>query len=365
VSDLTPQTMYVTTDLCGGGAERLLTTLLLQQDARERISVVSLQPGGVFRRKLEGAGISVTDLGVRHVAGALRGTLALAALIRAQRPAVVYGWMYHGNLLALAALLFAGRPRTPLFWTVFSTDSIGPRVCLLARIVRRVSALLSRWVTGVIYNAEEAREYHRRIGFRERRSVVLSNVIDADAFRHDRRRRGAFRAALAIGSDDVVVGVVGRVVPMKDWQTVQLAVRDLTGVVTLAIGAGTRELPPQAGFIGLGWRNDVVSVLSASDIFLLGSAFGEGTSLALGEAMLCGLPCVVTDVGGNAALAGDGGIVVQPRNPAAIREAILQLVSDRARREKIGRAARARGLAAVSRDDTFRRLHYYSLGLET
>jgi glycosyltransferase involved in cell wall biosynthesis len=354
--------MYVTTGLGGGGAERLLTTLLLQQGARERITVVSLQPGGVFRRTLEDAGIGVADLAVRNVAGALRGTFALAALIRAQRPAVVYGWMYHGNLLALAALLLAGQPRAPLFWTVFSTDGIGPRMCLCSRVVRRLSAVLSRWVTGVIYNAEEARDYHRRIGFRERRSLVLSNVIDPDAFRHDRRQRQAFRAALAIGSDAVVVGVIGRVVPMKDWRTVQLAVRDLTGVITVAIGAGTRDLPPQAGFIGLGWRDDVVAVLSGSDIFLLGSAFGEGTSLALGEAMLCGLPCVVTDVGGNAALAGDGGIVVEPRNPAAIREAILHLVRDRSRRESIGRAARARALAAVSRGDTFRRLHDYSLG---
>jgi glycosyltransferase involved in cell wall biosynthesis len=264
----------------------------------------------------------------------------------------------------MAALLLAGQPRAPLFWTVFSTDSIGPRVCLRSRVVRRVSALLSRWVTAVIYNAEEARDYHRRIGFRERRSVVLSNVIDPEAFRHDRRQRGALRAALAIGADAVVVGVVGRVVPMKDWRTVQLAVRDLTGVVTVAIGAGTSELPPQAGFIGLGWQDDVAAVLSASDIFLLGSAFGEGTSLALGEAMLCGLPCVVTDVGGNAALAGDGGIVVQPRDPEAIRDAILQLVRDRTRREAIGRTARTRGLAAVSRDDSFRRLHHYSLGGE-
>jgi glycosyltransferase involved in cell wall biosynthesis len=354
--------MYVTTDLCGGGAERLLTTLLLQQEARDRISVVSLQPGGVFRRKLEDAGISVTDLGVRNVAGALRAAFALAALIHGQRPAIVYGWMYHGNLLALAARTLAGQPRAPLFWTVFSTDSIGPHICLRSRLVRGMSALLSRRVAGVIYNAEEAREYHRRIGFRERRSLVLSNVIDPEAFHHDGRRRGALRAALAIGSDAVVVGVVGRVAAMKDWRTVQMAVRDLTGVVTVAIGAGTLELPRQAGFIGLGWHDDVVSVLSAADIFLLGSAFGEGTSLALGEAMLCGLPCVVTDVGGNAALVGDGGIVVQPRNPDAIREAILQLVRDRARREAIGRAALARGLAAVSRDDTFRRLHHYSVG---
>jgi len=136
-------------------------------------------------------------------------------------------------------------------------------------------------------------------------------------------------------------------------------VRDMPGVVTLAIGKGTNELPPQAGFIALGWRDDVVRILSAADIFLLSSAFGEGTSLALGEAMLCGLPCVVTDVGGNAALVGDGGIVVGRRNPAAIRQALLQLAGDRERRETLGSTARARARAVrvESPDSILRRLH--------
>jgi glycosyltransferase involved in cell wall biosynthesis len=358
--------MYVTPGLRGGGAERLLTTMLLQQRSQsERMSVVSLRPGGVFRPTLEHAGISVTDLGWNSKRDVLRSAFALAAIIRAEQPTVVYGWMYAGNLLALFAQLLAGRPRAQLFWTVLCTDGVGPRFHPWSRIVRGVSALLSRWVSGVIYNAEEGRAYHRRIGFRERRSVVLSNIIDPAIFQHDGQKRGALRAELAIDSGDVVVGMVARVDPMKDWGTVQLAVRDLPGVVTVAIGEGTDALPPQAGFIGLGWRDDVVTILSAADIFLLGSAFGEGTSLALGEAMLCGLPCIVTDVGGNARLAGAGGIVVEPRNAAAIREAILQLVSDRSRREALGSTARARGLAAVSRHDTFRSLHVYSLGRES
>src|SRR6476620_2264279 len=114
-----PHTIYVTPGLGGGGAERVLTTVLLVQPAApERISVVSLVPGGVFRRALERAGIRVTDLGWRGKRDLLRGAFALAAIIRAERPTVVYGWMYSGNLLALLALLLAGRPRTRLFWTV-------------------------------------------------------------------------------------------------------------------------------------------------------------------------------------------------------------------------------------------------------
>jgi glycosyltransferase involved in cell wall biosynthesis len=357
-------TMYVTTGLHGGGAERLLTNMLLQQGARERISVVSLLPGGVFRRTLEDAGISVTDLGMSSDRHALRGMFALAALLRARRPTVVYGWMYHANVLTMLALLLATRRRTPLFWGIFATDVDDGGFRWKTRMVRGVSAVLSRWVSGVVYNAAEARDFHRRIGFREPRSVVISNCVDPEVFRHDPRQRGDLRAELGIDPDSVVVAIVARVAPMKDWRTMCEAVRDLPGVVTVAIGKGTDELPPQPGFLGLGWRDDVVRVLSAADIFLLGSAFGEGTSLALGEAMSCGLPCIVTDVGGSAALVGDGGIVVEPRNPLSIREAIVRLASDRERREELGRIALARATVAESGEATIRQLRALSPAAE-
>lgn len=364
MTDPTPETLYVTTTLHGGGAERLLTNILLRHGAPDRVSVVSLLPGGVFRPLLEDAGIHVTDLGMIQQRDAVRGLFRLAALIRHRRPAIVHGWMYHANLLAFAALMLSGRPRTRLFWGIFCTDFGSSRLHWTFRIVRRLNAMFSRRADGIVYNAAEARDFHHAIGFHERRSVVISNCIDPTVFRHDPRQRGALREELGADDDDVVVAIVARVDPMKDWSAVRDAVRELPGVITVAVGKGTDELPPQAGFIGLGWRDDIVRILSGADIFVLGSAFGEGTSLALNEAMLCGLPCVVTDVGGNAALVADGGIVVEPRNIAALREAIIDLTRDSALRESLGRAARARAAAVVPHDDTISRLHALSLARE-
>ena len=191
---------------------------------------------------------------------------------------------------------------------------------------------------------------------------MLGNVIDPAVFRLDRSSRLAVRAEIGLTADALVVLAVARVDPMKDWSAVQQAVHDIPGVVTVAIGDQTDHLPIQPGFVGLGWRSDVERLLGAADIFVLGSAFGEGTSLALGEAMLCGLPCIVTAVGDHAATLGDAGIVVPPRQPQAIRQAIQQLAADPARREALGRAARVRALAAQARPDTFARLRAHSLG---
>jgi glycosyltransferase involved in cell wall biosynthesis len=68
---------------------------------------------------------------------------------------------------------------------------------------------------------------------------------------------------------------------------------------------------------------------SAMDVVVSSSSFGEGFSNAIGEAMACARPCVVTDVGDSARLVGDAGIVVAPESPAALAEAIVQAASDR------------------------------------
>jgi len=357
-----PQTVYVTSGLEGGGAERLLTNILMQQPSRDSIRVISILPGGAFRHTLEEAGINVIDLGRKR--DLLAAAFDLAKMFRETKPSTVYAWMYEANLVAFFALLFAGLIRTRLFFGVFCTELVPGYHGWKFRAVRALNAFCSRFVNGVIYNAEEAKAFHRRIGFRERRSIVISNVVDPSEFQHDPLHRCDFREELRAKPSDVIVAVLARVDPMKDWESIRAAVRDLPNVITVALGKNTDEFPPQDRFVGLGWRDDVVRILSGTDIFLLGSAFGEGTSLALTEAMLCGLPCIATDVGGNATLLGDAGVIVETRNPDAIRDAIVDLANDPRRREALGRAARVRASEVVNFEDPVRRLHLLSVAGE-
>jgi polysaccharide biosynthesis protein PelF len=70
----------------------------------------------------------------------------------------------------------------------------------------------------------------------------------------------------------------------------------------------------------------------------------EGFPYTLIEAMTCGRPCVATDVGGVTEAAGDTGLVVPPRNPAALARACLTLLRDADLRQRLGSAARLRAL---------------------
>jgi glycosyltransferase involved in cell wall biosynthesis len=355
-----PVTIYVVTSLDGGGAERLLTNVVLQQHAPDRVRVVTVRPGGVFRRTLEDAGIEVTDLGVAPPRRALLGLFRLRKIVRKTSPAIVHGWDYSSNLLVFVACILA-RSRARVFWGHFGTAHPREKRTRRERAAIRLGACFSRWIDGMVYNGDEVRDHHRDIGFRPPRMTVISNSIDGSLFERNEEQRIEVRRQLGLTPDAVMVAIVARVDPQKDWMTMCTAVRDLPGVVTVAVGPGTETLPPQPGLIRAGWRDDITSILSAADIFLLGSGFGEGVSLALGEAMLCGLPCVVTDVGGNGRLVGDAGIVVNPSDPDAIRAAVLTLARDPERRQRLGVRARSRARAATVADGAVPRLHQVGL----
>jgi len=74
--------------------------------------------------------------------------------------------------------------------------------------------------------------------------------------------------------------------------------------------------------IWLGSRDDMLAVYNALDVAVSSSSCGEGFSNVVAEAMACGTPCVVTDVGDSAMIVGCMGEVVPTKNPKALAEAV-------------------------------------------
>jgi glycosyltransferase involved in cell wall biosynthesis len=103
----------------------------------------------------------------------------------------------------------------------------------------------------------------------------------------------------------------------------------------VAVRAGIAD-----SIIWLGARTDMPAVYSAFDVAVSSSAFGEGFSNTLGEAMACEVPCVTTDVGDGATIVGDTGRVVPPRDPGRLADGLAELAADD--RVRLGEQARSR-----------------------
>ncbi len=271
------------------------------------------------------------------------GLFRLVALIREHRPDIVQGWLYHGLIAATAALILSGRRRwTGLVHGIYGSNidfrAYGWRVLLSFRL----GGLMSRFADAAVYNTDIGADYHRRNGYRYRRTVTIENGIAVDRFRLPAATRRAVRAGLGIAPGEVVAISIGRVDPMKGWDRLLAVTARIPGLRLLALGHGTEAFPPHPGRILLGAREDVPELLAAADIFVIASLFGEGTSVALTEAMAAGLPVVVTDVGDNARIAQGCGLVVAPDDEAGLERAIADLAANPAARARYGEAATVR-----------------------
>jgi glycosyltransferase involved in cell wall biosynthesis len=338
--------LYVTTDLfIGGGAEGMLARLLTAEPRlADAIIVVSLLPGESHAERLRQAGITVHQLDFGSARGIASGLVRLARLIARSKPDIVQGWMYHGDLAALVALVLSGRrQRTRLVWGIRCSEVDLRAYGRGLRLVVRACTALSRWPDVVTANSVAGLKSHLRLGYRPRRTEVIANGIEVERFKPDGAARAALRRELGIAADAVVLAHVARVDPMKDHAGLRTALLQLPEVTALLIGRGTEKLPAAPNVHRLGRRDDVERLLAAADIVVSSSAFGEGFANVLAEGMACGLPAVATDVGDARAIVGDSGLIVPPRDPRALAAAIREIAREEAAtRSERGARARAR-----------------------
>jgi glycosyltransferase involved in cell wall biosynthesis len=345
--------LHVITGLEGGGAERQLVNLLHGSTGIQH-EVVSLLDGGVYGRDVRSAGAELHTLNLARNRFSPSALFRLASLIHRSRPDIVQTWLYHADLIGLLAARLAGG--APVVWTLRSSQLELHHYSKLTGLTIRALSRLSRWPAAILSNSTAGMNAHLANGYRPRWARVIPNGIDTNTFRPSKSAREEVRAELGLGADTPLIGCVARCDPMKDHLNVFSALaRVAAGARLLLAGKGTEpgnhELTDQiclgglgAGqVIRLGERRDTHRIIAALDILVLGSAFGEGFPNALAEAMACGVPCVATDVGVNAAIIGGCGGVVPPRDPEALAEAmsrLLALSSDQ--RRALGLRARER-----------------------
>ena len=261
------------------------------------------------------------------------------------------------GLLAVRRWLRANPP--DVVSTHSSTDSwlvaLGVRLPIVR--TRHISApvprnMLTRWLYGratrIVTTGEALkRELVERTGVPAER--IESVPTGADPAIYAPGDKYAARMHLGLPQDAMLIGIVAT---LRSWKGHRHLVEALPAGATLvivgdgpqreALEAQVRSAQLQSRVHFAGNQRDVVPWMQALDIFALPSYANEGVPQALMQAMLVGLPCVTTSVGGIGELAIDGvtAVLVPPEKPNVLRSALEGLIGDPTLRSKLGAAAR-------------------------
>lgn len=358
--------LYIITGLSTGGAERMLYNLLSKID-RTRFSpvVVSLIDRGTWGNRIEALGIPLYTIGMETGIPTLKAMQQLVLLVRQLKPNLIQGWMYHGNLAGLFASLFCSS-KTSVLWSIHHSISSLKSEKSMTRKIIKIGAYLSRLTAKVAFVSQASKLQHEELGYCQKNSFVIPNGFDTSLFVPSSEAKLTVREELGIPQISTLIGLIGRYHPMKDHpnfiRAAALLLKKYPDVHFLLVGTEVNQKNQDLlQFIEqnklynnihlLGERNDIPHLTAALDILSLSSAYGEAFPLVVGEAMSCGLPCVVTDVGDSAWVVGNTGRVVPPRSPEALANAWQELIElSLEDKEALGKAARTRIMELFSLD---------------
>jgi glycosyltransferase involved in cell wall biosynthesis len=274
-------------------------------------------------------------------------------VIRRERPDVVHTHKAKAGAIGRLCALLAGVPvRVHTYHGHVFHGYFGAAKTLLFLAIERALAHVTTRLVAPAPSLVEELSTRYSIAARQRFSVVPLG-FDLAPFARAEQHRGELSRRLGVAEDVLLVGIVGRMVPVKDHATFVAAAALLAtrrnDVHFVFIGGGeleddvrrdvhARQLAARCHF--LGWSRQLERVYADLDAIAL-SSVNEGTPVTLIEAMAAGIPVAATAVGGVPDLLHQGarGELAPPRDPATLADAIERALSAPAR----ARAARIRG----------------------
>jgi glycosyltransferase involved in cell wall biosynthesis len=357
--------LHLIPSLDQGGAERLLVDLCDHAGLEsEQVIVILFGPIFFVPRCARVRSIDFPRrLTLTTLPRAMRSLLRLRALVAEERPDLVHGWLYYGNLLTV----ILGGLAPHIVWSIHHTTFGPARSIRLVRLARWLGRLASGYVPDrIVYCAEAARRLHESDGYCARKSSVIHNGVALGRFAPSGEQRRDTRAQLALADDELVIGHFARFDPQKNFRLACAAVaraRPHLGPFKLLLAG--RDVSPanselQAlldshGLVGdaklLGAVDHIERYINAVDIMMLGSSYGEALPIVLIEAAVCERAVVTTDVGDVSMLGLSPESVVPPDDVEGFARALTREAaawrdgSSAARRAAV--AARVRGSLSI------------------
>lgn len=319
-----------------GGAELMLQRLVINSSRKESFEhyVISLTDLGVIGPKLQEQGIKVYNLGITSISSLPSALLKLRKVLNKLEPDVVQTWMYHADLLGGLTAKSLGIEN--IIWGIRNTD-IRPDHNVAKKVFHKTCSHLSYSIPNkIVCVAKQAKIFHAQFGYDDSKLLVIPNGFDIVKFAPNQNQRSRFRSKLSITEEEIVIGNIGRYLPIKNQVNfikacIYLLKKGYMFKVLLAgrevdlnnpdICALFKEDNLLQHFIFLGEIEDTTSFYNAIDIFCLCSST-EGFPNVLGEAMASENICLSTDAGDAWDILGDSGFKIKSTSAPDIAKAI-------------------------------------------
>jgi glycosyltransferase involved in cell wall biosynthesis len=334
------QIFHIITGLNNGGAEASLFRLITH-DVQNTHVVISMMDEGKYGKPLQELGIAVNCLNMPRGKITYKGLSKLWYLLKNSKPDVVQTWMYHADLIGG---IVAKSQAIPCVWSLRNSDLSPQKTSFSTRAVVRLCAFLSLLLpTKIISCAQQAAIVHQKIGYKKNKFITIPNGYNFHQFRVKEADINTLSTSLNLPDTFPILGLVARFDPQKDHhnliQALKIVSEQNVQFHCLLVG---KDISPnnqklfswieQAGLIErislLEQRDDIPLIMHRLDIHT-SSSYGEAFPNVLAEAMVCGTPCVTTDVGDAALIVGNTGWVVPPSNSQALANAILTALKEK------------------------------------
>ncbi len=277
----------------------------------------------------------------------------MTALMRREKPHIVHT---HTAKAGFVGRIAAWLAEVPIVVHTYHGHVLhGYYSPLKSRLLGEMETTLARITDRIVAVSDKIRDELAAYGVAPKEKIVTVPLgLELDEFLDNACWRGAFRRELGLADDAPLVGIVGRLAPIKNHRLfLEMAAQMLARVpaarfVVVGDGLLRAELEEYACVLGIapqvtfaGWRRDLAKIYADLDALVV-SSLNEGTPVSAIEAMASGCPVVATRVGGLPDLIAEGetGYLVESGDASGLTRAVADLLGDRPKSEKMAQTAR-------------------------
>ncbi len=345
--------IHIITSLGDGGAEHTLFKIC-KHDISNKHIVISLKGPGKYFSLLSRLGVKVYCLNFKFYS--IYKFLILINLLRSLKPDIVQTWLVHADLIGGVAAKLAGIKN--IIWNVrYSNFKIGKAkltTILIIKILTKLSFLIPELIVIV---SKRAKKIYEIEGYDKRKFKFIPNGYDLSYLKPNIIQKKIFHKKNKFKKQVPLIGNVARYDPKKDHINLLNALSLLRykkinffcfmvgskiNTNNIRLVSEIKRLKLSKYIKLLGQDDNILQVMNGLDLYIQSSSYGEGFPNVVAEAMACGTPCVVTDVGDASFIVGKTGWIVPPNNSNKLAKALEEAINEVTTKKIYQRQSKAR-----------------------